>query len=60
MESLFCSAAQVFSNEPNDEATKAFGDVFGLVVQFCMSCAVGSSMRIETTSLGSWHNGTSL
>ena len=36
MESLFCSAAQVFSyaNEPNGDATKAIDDVFGLVAQF--------------------------
>ena len=36
MESLFCSAAQVFSyaNEPNGDATKAIDDVFGLAVQF--------------------------
>ena len=36
MESLFCSAAQVFSyaNAPKGDATKAIDDVFGLVVQF--------------------------
>ena len=36
MESLFCSAAQVFpyANEPNRDATKAIDDVFGLAVQF--------------------------
>ena len=36
MESLFCSAAQVFSyaNEPNGDATKAIDDVFEVVVQF--------------------------
>ena len=36
MESLFCSAAQVFwfANEPNGDATKAIDDVFGLAVHF--------------------------
>ena len=36
MESLFCSAAQVFSyaNERNGDATKAIDDVFGLAVHF--------------------------
>ena len=36
MEFRFCFAAQIFSyaNEPNGDATKAIGDVFGLAVQF--------------------------
>ena len=36
MESMFCSAAQIFSyaNEPNGDATNAVDGVFGLTVQF--------------------------
>ena len=36
MESLFCSAAQVFAyaNEPHGDAAKASDDIFGQVIQF--------------------------